>query len=90
MPVYNCKCLKCGHVGEQFMLPSGSPEPCAKCGGAAERQFTPGSSMLIPPYMSASFKTSAMHDQWFNSDETQARIKKGELEPYRKSQDPHQ
>jgi hypothetical protein len=90
MPLYDCVCDHCERGEEQFMLPSQSPEPCSVCGKPMRRLFTAGSSMLIPPHMRASFSPSPDHEKWFHSDETQARIKRGELEPLKKSADPYQ
>ena len=36
MPLYDCKCTKCGEVVEQYMKHDEEPDICA-CGGDSER-----------------------------------------------------
>lgn len=42
--------------------------------------------VLIPPHMRASFKESKRHTEWFNSPETQKKLKEGQLEKLSKDE----
>lgn len=77
MPTYDLRCTKCG---VEFEALAGINEVVScSCGGVTERMVPKRLNVVIPDYMKAGHDDSK-YKAWFNSPDTQAKIKSGEYE----------
>lgn len=84
MPLYSFRCKSCGSAVDDF-APVGGPYPaCPACGGVLAKVLSMP-LVHIPEWAKAVNSTYVSnHEKWFKSDETQAKLKSGELEPVAK------
>lgn len=82
MPTYRFECPKCGEFENVLGMSDGPPWDCPACHGPNVRKLIARLAGIKMPA-----ESSPRYEQWFRSEETQAKLRRGEFEIARKSDD---
>lgn len=87
MPIYEYRCETCRRLHEVFSPMSERDSIAVTCCPGATMSRVYSVQVMIPECEKATFKPSPKHMKWFHSDDTQKKLKSGELEIYKPSRD---
>lgn len=79
MPTFDFACESCGKVTSTLAGYEDRGEDCS-CGGVTKRLFSPTAALKMARDADPQFDDlRAKHSAWYNSPETQGKLKRGEL-----------